>query len=181
MNKIYLDNTEYLNFTINQNGESTYYLKPVQNIDIKIKTLSNIDCLLKLVMVVENPIKVNIDLNYEEGCHSQFLLKVLTIKNGSIEANLNSIVGNDDNNVKLSQNTKVINIGGARSKVSPNLLISNPTAIANHGVVISNIEDNDIYYLMSKGLTKAASTQLIINGFIESADANTKKFFNLEG
>lgn len=181
MNKIYLDNSNDINLTINQTSNNTYYLKPNQDINISINTLENISSDIKFVMVVNIPINVNFNLSYQSNCHSKLLLKVLTIDNGSIRANINSSVNESDHNVELSQYTKVLNLNNGSVKVSPNLFINNQSTSASHGVVISNIDSSDLYYLMSKGLNQELAKQLIINGFIENEDLSTKTFFKLEG
>ena len=37
---------------------------------------------------------------------------------------------------------------------------------AGHGATIGKIEEEQLFYLQSRGLTKAASEKLIINGFL---------------
>lgn len=181
MNKIYLDSNDDLNLTIDQNSVTTYYLKPTTDINININTINNIVSDLKFVMVITVPITININLSYQSDCHSNLLLKLLTVDNGRVKATINSRVKEDNFNVVLSQYTKVLNINHAHSSVSPNLFINNQTAVANHGVVISNIDSSSLYYLMSKGIDKKTAQQLIINGFIENEDLSTQTFFKLEG
>lgn len=52
-------------------------------------------------------------------------------------------------------------------EVNPILLIDEYDVKAGHGATIGKIEENQLYYLMSRGLTKSESEKLIINGFLK--------------
>lgn len=52
-------------------------------------------------------------------------------------------------------------------EVNPILLIDEYDVKAGHGATIGKIEEDQLYYLQSRGLTKAESEKLIINGFLQ--------------
>jgi len=52
-------------------------------------------------------------------------------------------------------------------EVNPILLIDEYDVKAGHGATIGKIEENQLYYLMSRGLTQRESEKLIINGFLQ--------------
>jgi Fe-S cluster assembly protein SufD len=52
-------------------------------------------------------------------------------------------------------------------EVNPILLIDEFDVKAGHGATIGKIEENQLYYLMSRGLNKKESEKLIINGFLQ--------------
>lgn len=52
-------------------------------------------------------------------------------------------------------------------EVNPILLIDEYDVQAGHGATIGKIEEDQLYYLQSRGLTKAESEKLIINGFLK--------------
>jgi Fe-S cluster assembly protein SufD len=52
-------------------------------------------------------------------------------------------------------------------EVNPILLIDEYDVKAGHGATIGKIEENQLYYLMSRGLTQRESERLIINGFLQ--------------
>ena len=49
---------------------------------------------------------------------------------------------------------------------NPLLQIDEFDVEANHGASIGAIDDEDLYYLMSRGLTKTQSEQLIVTGYM---------------
>lgn len=52
-------------------------------------------------------------------------------------------------------------------EVNPILLIDEFDVKAGHGATIGKIEEDQLYYLMSRGLTQKESEKLIINGFLQ--------------
>lgn len=66
----------------------------------------------------------------------------------------------------MNQITKGI-ILDLESEISANpiLKIDNYNVIANHGASIGAIDDEELFYLMSRGLTKADSEKLILSGY----------------
>ncbi|MDY0075557.1 MAG: SufD family Fe-S cluster assembly protein [Acholeplasmataceae bacterium] len=61
----------------------------------------------------------------------------------------------------------IITSDQATVEVNPILLIDEYDVKAGHGATIGKIEEDQLYYLMSRGLTKKESEKLIINGFLK--------------
>lgn len=65
------------------------------------------------------------------------------------------------------QSNKGIVLGAvARLDANPLLLIDEYDVVASHGAAIGKIDDEQLYYLMSRGLTLKNAERLIINGFL---------------
>ncbi len=72
------------------------------------------------------------------------------------------------------QNTKGIVLGAqARLDANPLLLIDEYDIEAGHGAAIGQIDEEQLYYMMSRGLTRKHAERLIINSFIEPIKAQT--------
>jgi len=61
----------------------------------------------------------------------------------------------------------IITSDSAIVEVNPILLIDEFDVQAGHGATIGKIEEDQLYYLQSRGLTKAESEKLIVNGFLK--------------
>jgi Fe-S cluster assembly protein SufD len=61
----------------------------------------------------------------------------------------------------------VITSDQAIVEVNPILLIDEFDVKAGHGATIGKIEENQLYYLMSRGLKQSEAEKLIINGFLK--------------
>ncbi|MDP6293594.1 MAG: Fe-S cluster assembly protein SufB [Candidatus Woesearchaeota archaeon] len=55
----------------------------------------------------------------------------------------------------------------SQSITLPHMEILEPQSETEHEATVSRIQDDQVYYLMSRGLSKQHATQLIVSGFIE--------------
>ena len=53
------------------------------------------------------------------------------------------------------------------SDTIPVNIVENPTSTIEHEATVSKISEDQLFYLMSRGLSKEDATQMIILGFIE--------------
>ena len=67
---------------------------------------------------------------------------------------------------KLAQSIKIINLGDNNSTIKPILLIAEQEVSASHSSVISPISAEDLFYLMSRGIKKKDSINLLTTGFL---------------
>lgn len=78
-----------------------------------------------------------------------------TIKQGASKA----VVMQKAKGLTLSKEAKI--------KAMPNLYIDEYDVIANHSAAIGSISNEDLFYLMSRGLSKEEATSLVVIGFIK--------------
>jgi Fe-S cluster assembly protein SufB len=55
----------------------------------------------------------------------------------------------------------------SRSDTYPYIEVEDETATLGHEATVSKVGDDQLFYLMSRGLTEAEATAMIVNGFIE--------------
>ena len=58
-------------------------------------------------------------------------------------------------------------IKASRSDTYPTMEIGNPKVRVEHEASVSKLSDDQLFYLMSRGLSENESRVLIVNGFIE--------------
>lgn len=68
--------------------------------------------------------------------------------------------------IARQQNKGIVLGENARLDANPLLLIDEYDVEASHGASIGKIDDEQLYYLMSRGLTKKDAERLIISGFL---------------
>jgi Fe-S cluster assembly scaffold protein SufB len=70
---------------------------------------------------------------------------------------------------------------GAIGDAIPNLEIDNPEVRCTHAATIGNIDENTLYYLMSRGVTRADARQLLMESFfascLEGVPAQSRELF----
>ncbi|MDD2493157.1 MAG: SufD family Fe-S cluster assembly protein [Bacilli bacterium] len=88
-------------------------------------------------------------------------------KKSLLNANTHGIIVKGAKNTSLSQKVKGLLMDfEAMISANPKLQIDEYDCIASHGASIGAIDEDELYYLMSRGLTKEASETLIVEGFI---------------
>ena len=115
----------------------------VINSDIKIyHNTNNTNSDLKVYAVIKDEAKINLDNN-------------AYIKKNSYQS-------------KAYQGAKGLSLSKTgRILVNPNLFIDEYDVMASHGVAMGSLNMDDLFYLMSRGLTKEEASQIVIMGFIE--------------
>ena len=115
----------------------------VINSDIKIyHNTNNTNSDLKVYAVIKDGAKINLDNN-------------AYIKKNSYQS-------------KAYQGAKGLSLSKTgRILVNPNLYIDEYDVMASHGVAMGSLNMDDLFYLMSRGLTKEEASQIVIMGFIE--------------
>ena len=68
----------------------------------------------------------------------------------------------------INEYAKIINTSDKSNTLIPNLIVNTNEVVANHGVSIGSINDDELFYLMSKGISKSNAIKLIEEGFILS-------------
>ena len=81
---------------------------------------------------------------------------------------INSYIENGIKDCYLNQHTKIITLGDSNNKINPNMFISEESTSAVHSSVIGSVNDEDLFYMMSRGINYRDSINLIIKGMILS-------------
>lgn len=81
-----------------------------------------------------------------------------------IDSNLDK--GNID--CVMDQNSRILTLGDVEACIVPNMFIDEDSVEARHGSVIGRIRPEEIFYLMSRGITEREVVSLIVKGLIFS-------------
>lgn len=171
-NKVVLDNKDGLDLEI----------VLLDNSALNISSFNNEKCVVRNITIIQNS---NTKIFYKESFVSYENCNVViknVINGNNNQSNINLRVISKSNNVNIDvladikENTKnnelVEDIKGITDggfiTIKPNMEINTYEVVANHYVTISKVSDEEIFYLMSKGLSKELAKNLILNGFIKS-------------
>ena len=61
------------------------------------------------------------------------------------------------------------------SKIWPNLLIDNFDVNANHAAYIGKFKEEDLFYIMSRGISRKKAYKLLLSGFLLNTDSIDKE------
>ena len=89
--------------------------------------------------------------------------------------NNNAYIKNGMKSSDARQMTRGLNLSKkALVKAQPNLLIDEYDVVASHSASIGSIDKEELFYLMSRGLTETQAQEMVILGFIEPILGNIK-------
>lgn len=110
------------------------------------------------INIYHNGMKTNSDI-----CN-----RTVAKKGSSNIFDINSFVDNGIIDCYLNQQTKIITLGDSDNKINPNMFIGDNSTTAVHSSTIGNISEDDLFYLMSRGIDYDTSVKLIVKGMILS-------------
>lgn len=113
--------------------------------------------------------KYTINIYHESNNTSSDIFNRTVAKKGSSNIfDINSYVNNGIKDCYLNQQTKIITLGNSNNKINPNMFIGEETTTAVHSSVIGSISEDDLFYMMSRGIDYNTSINLIVKGMILS-------------
>ena len=190
MNKIVLDKVNIINLSIKEdticNINNRHDIKEL-NIHIKngctmiLNEYSDVNKKDYIINVIHEDNTV-FKYNHSFKVNKLYNLDINIILNGNKSKNIINIHGINDtgkSNIKVDgkveKNTKdneldekirILNINNGSSSILPNMYIDTKNVIANHAASITNINEDYLFYLNSKGIKTEQAKELIINGFL---------------
>lgn len=119
--------------------------------------------------VSSNDDKYTINIYHESKKTSSDIFNRTVAKEGSSNIfDINSYVDNGIRDCYLNQQTKIITLGDSNNKINPNMFIGENSTTAVHSSVIGSINEEDLFYMMSRGIDYNTSGNLIVKGMILS-------------
>ncbi len=133
------------------------------NININLHENSNITY-NHSVISKENSIN-NFSINHKENNSTSILNNNgINLSDGKLFFNIDGIVPKNMVNINCNQSSKILNFKNGNSKIIPNLIIDSNDIIANHAAYIGKINDEEMFYLSSRGINKESIKKLIYKG-----------------
>jgi Fe-S cluster assembly protein SufD len=93
---------------------------------------------------------------------------IIALDQAVVKVNNNSKIVKGAKGSNANQVTKGLNIGDNSQIIAdPNLFIEEHDVIAHHGAAIGSLNKDELFYLMSRGLTEEQASKIIIMGFLQ--------------
>jgi len=121
--------------------------------------------------------KYEINVNHNsKNTVSNICNKSVALKNSNIKFVINSNVCKNANKSVLNQSTRIVTMDECDALIKPNMFIDLDDVEAKHGSIIGSFKEEDIFYLMSKGISYSDTLKLLIKGYLFS---NIDGYFDL--
>ncbi len=92
----------------------------------------------------------------------------VNIKDGKLVFNMTTIVPNNKTGCVVNQVGKIVTLNDLECMINPNLLIEENDIEASHSALIGKFRDEELFYLMSRGIEKESAINLLTKGFLLS-------------
>ena len=182
---INIDNNAKLEVTVNENISSKLVIIGTSDYSVNIK-LNKGSSLIVNSLNKDNSVNVLVNLceeasinyNHSTLANSDSIntftinhlgnLSISDLNNSGINRNDNKLFFNIDGvipkdlkEIVCNQSSKIINFNSGNSKIIPNLIIDSNDIVANHSAYIGKIDDEEKFYMASRGLSDIDIKKLI--------------------
>lgn len=139
-----------------------------EEIDINLnKEKANIKYNFSSISTNEDNYLINIYHN-DNNTNSDIFNRTIAKENSSNNFDINSYVSNGIKDCYLNQSTKIITLGESNNKIKPNMFTHEEATTAIHSSVIGNINEEELFYLMTRGISYRDAVNIITKGIILS-------------
>lgn len=150
INKFYYNKDACENIVVDLNGEGS-------SINYNFSSISN--------GIEEYHIIVN---HNHHRVSSRISNKCVGLDNSSIKLVIDSVLDKGNLDCVMDQNSRILSLGDMEACIIPNMFIDEDSVNARHGSVIGRISEEDIFYLMSRGISEDEAINLVVKGLIIS-------------
>lgn len=116
----------------------------------------------------------NFSIKVNHSCsntHSEVYNHGVNVSTSKLSYMVDGIVPKESSKCICNQENQIINMSDGKSTICPNLLIDNYDVDSSHGAYIGKFRDEEIFYLMSRGISREDSYRLLLNGFLINSDS----------
>ena len=162
-----------ISYNIDDNGTLLLFKfysnnKVNENININLNGyMSKINYNFSNICINEEKYKFVINHN-NSNTISDISNKSICLEYGKLEFDIDTVVEKGNVLCNTNQDTKIINFGDNKSIIKPNMYISEDNIEARHSSVIGNFNDDELLYLMPRGIDYNNSIKLLVKGYIFS-------------
>lgn len=162
---------------------------------VNINKFYDVEEIKEMMIVSLNGMESSIDYNFktiasdkekydtiiyhnEKNTTSNIVNNGVNINDGKLTFNISTFVPNGKTECNANQSSRIINLTDNKCQINPNLFIDEYDVIANHSAHIGKFSNEELFYLMSRGITKEDSINLLIKGFLLNNELLNEKIEN---
>lgn len=94
--------------------------------------------------------------------------KCIGLDGSKIKMQIDSNLDKGNIDCVMDQNSRILTLGDVDATIIPNMFINENSVEARHGSVVGRINLDDIFYLMSRGISEDEAITLLVKGMILS-------------
>lgn len=172
-------------------GKIQYKYNLDDNSICNVLKFNNIKNIKEMIIVNLNGYKAEFDYNFKsfsinketydyhifhnyKNTTSNIKNNAVCINEGNIIYQVSSFVPKDVTGCIVKQNNRIINLSNNKCEIKPNLYIDTNDVEATHSALIGKFSDEEMFYMLSRGIDSASALKLLITGFLTSNIENKK-------
>ena len=173
----------------NGNTNYTYNLSEYSN--VFINKFEYINCNKEFIITNLNGYKAKFEYNFKsistnseeydmvvrhnyKDTISEIRNNSVCLDNGKVSFQVSGYVDNGIKDCIINQNNHIINLTNNKCEIKPNLYINEYDTTANHSALIGGFDNNELFYMQSRGISLIEAKKLLIKGFLLSNMSNKK-------
>lgn len=158
-----------LNYTLLQNSKTNVFHMALDcsneiTVDLKKEQASIAYC-YSTMNKNKNTLLMTVNHN-QSMTESNVTCHGVNLKDNALLFQIDGVVPKKSKNCICNQDSKIIELEKNASSIKPNLLIDNYDVEASHAAYIGKFHEEDLFYLMSRGISKEKSYDLLLEGFL---------------
>lgn len=166
-----ISNPKALEVNISDNAKFLFYqVRELENdCDISFTLGENSDLEYRLLVLNQNKHKITVNVVMpNDGAKANIIVRALNTKeNSNLDIVVNGKILSDTKDNELVEDLKGLIIDDNETiKISPNMMAHTNEVLANHFVTIGTFNKEELFYLMSKGLSEESAKTLLKNAFL---------------
>ncbi len=99
---------------------------------------------------------------------------IVTVEEGKVTLQVSTFIPKGMVGSIASQNNRILNFSDKKSEIRPNLYVEEYDVSANHSALIGRFSEEELFYLMSRGISEKEASRLLLKGFLLSDITNKK-------
>ena len=170
-NIIYLNGEEHKEFNLEEDTIIYHYsINSSSNVDIKLDKDIRLDYYFNTINYDDNKFSINVK-HKSNNSHSEVYNHGINMNTNKLTFDVTGVVPKEYSKCICNQDNQIINMDNGKSTILPKLLIDNFDVDSNHAAYIGKFRDEDLFYLMSRGISRDMSYRLLLNGFLLNSDS----------
>ena len=168
-----LDNNKNSNYSYDIKEDTIIYhysINSSSNVDIKLDKDIRLDYYFNTINYDDNKFSINVK-HKSNNSHSEVYNHGINMNTNKLTFDVTGVVPKEYSKCICNQDNQIINMDNGKSTILPKLLIDNFDVDSNHAAYIGKFRDEDLFYLMSRGISRDMSYRLLLNGFLLNSDS----------
>ncbi len=169
--KLYLVTKNNIKVDFNILNYTTIYNITTESITININIYNNAKLDFYNMTVTDKKITNEVNVYHQnKDTISNVICHGISYGRGDLKFSVNGYIKKGMIGSICNQSSRIINLDEGKSLIEPNLFIDEFDSVANHSAYTGPFDNKLLFYLETKGISKKAAFNLLLNGFMKMVE-----------